>query len=218
MNQIYGAIADLRNASGWVIDTNTAVCLQVAGWTASFIALLAGSGNNRQLRIAPTAFLYQEDEDAAGEFAAELDAGNLALWTAAADDDPDIVSPPMGAEAQKEINDIVRLSRRGGRRRRLDWADAEGIHLAERLNFALLTGDTLQARVAQARNVAVIHKATVLEMMTYDAGLSIPALCDGLGKLIANSSRDDPCALSDDGRNRLRAIYRRQCPGEHIAT
>jgi len=217
MNQIYGAIADLRNASGWVIDTNTAVCLQVAGWTASFIALLAGSGNNRQLRIAPTAFLYQEDE-AAGEFAAELDADNLALWTAAADDDPDIVSPPMGAEAQKEINDIVRLSRRGGRRHRLDWADAEGIHLAQRLNFALLTGDTLQAQVAQARNVTAIHKATVLEMMTYDAGLSIPSLCDGLGRLIANSSRDDPCALPDDGRDRLRAIYRRQCPGAGIDT
>ena len=212
MTPIYGGIADLRNARGWVIDTNTAVCLQVAGWTAGFIALHSEGRNNRLLRIAPSAFLYEDSGRVVGEFAAELDSDNLAIWTYAANNDPAIISPASGADAAVEIGDIVRQSRRFGRRRRLDWADAEGIYLAEQHNFALLTGDNLQAQVARERNVTVIHKATVLEMTAEDADLPLTRLCRGLSRLIDDSSRaDSPCGLMDEERAGLQEIRRQRC-------
>ena len=212
MTPIYGGIADLRNARGWVIDTNTAVCLQVAGWTAAFIALQGVGCSNRPLRIAPTAFLYIEGADVVGEFAAELDSDNLAIWMAAAVDYPGIALLASGADAAVEIGDIVRQSRRFGRRRRLDWADAEGIYLAEQHGFALLTGDNLQAQVARDRDVIVIHKATVLEMTAEDADLSLTRLCGGLTRLIDDSSQpDSPCGLTDEERAGLQEIRRQRC-------
>ena len=86
-----------------------------------------------------------------------------------------------------EIGNIVRQSGQFGRRR-LDWADAEGIYLAEQHNFALLTGDYMMAQVARARNVTVIHKATVLEMTAQDAELPLTRLCGGLTRLIDDGS------------------------------
>ena len=115
-------------------------------------------------------------------------------------------------DASKDIGDIVRQSRQFGRRRRLDWTDAEGIYLAEQHSFALLTGDNLQAQVARDRNVTVIHKATVLEMTAQDAELPLIRLCVGLSRLIDDGSQPgNPCGLTDAERAGLREIRRQRC-------
>ena len=216
MNPVFSSMADLRRAGGWVIDTSVAVCLQTAGWTEDFLGMCQCPSNRRQIAIAPRAFLDGENE-LDSEFSEQLDAASLELWRLADHSVPGGISSVLGNSELVEVQKIIRASRQGGGRA-ISRADAQGVYIAEQRNFALLTGDSRQAQVAQARNVTVIHKATVLEMMTYDAGLSIPSLCDGLGRLIANSSRNDPCALSADRRDQLHAIYRRQCPGDHIAT
>ena len=207
MSRVFGSMADLNNANGWIVDTSVAVCLQVASWTAEFLAWQVAQPYAPQIRIAPTAYSNGEDPD---EFSEQLDADHQEIWRSAADGSPGITSEPFTGDDRQAVQNIIRASRSSGRS--ISRADAEGIHLAKQSNFALLTGDNRQAEIAINNGVTVVHRATVLEYMADTSIMPLTRLCAGLLQTIANSFPGCPCALPDARRARLEEIYRQKCP------
>lgn len=207
MSSPYADIYDIQNANGWIIDTSAAVCLQTAQWTKTLLELLVTSPDLPEFRVAPTAFGRGE---ARSEFSEQLDPHNLEFWESSADTYPAIIPAPFSDNSRQEVRDIVRASRRSGRS--ISRADAEGIFLAKRHCFVLITGDNRQAEIAIQNNVTVAHKGTMLEYLATTCLLPIMTLCSGLCRLISKSLPGYPCALPGSYRARLVGIYQQQCP------
>lgn len=203
MSLEFGSIYDVENASGWVIDTSVAVCLQIAEWTEAFLAL----PHCPELRVAPSAYGDGENND---EFTKQLDPNNLAFWESAADLYPVLTSVPFAGDSRRKIQDIIKASRRGGGRS-LSRADAEGIFLAQQHDFVLVTGDHRQIEIAVQNGVTVIHRGVMLEYLGNARISPVRILCSGLSRLISKSLPNCPCALPPSYRTRLEEIYQRQC-------
>lgn len=210
MHQHYGSYNDFANATGFVVDTTLAVCLEVADWTDEFIRSITGrsevAGDKpRRLLLSPTAY-----QNSASEFPGKLTA-DYALWADLIASDPGVLPGDFGTTERDAIRGIIRQSRRSGRT--ISRADAEEVYLAGLCGFVLLTGDNRQAEIAVANGVTAVHKFTALEYLANAAALPNARRCAGLDLLIAHSNSDQPCALPPSYQNRLREIRRLRCLG-----
>ena len=176
--------------------------LVVEAFAPGLFARLAG-GEPRRLLLSPTA--YQNPNEFPGKVAGDYD-----LWAALVASDPGVLPGDFGTTESEAIQGIIRQSRRHGGRK-ISRADAEEVYLAGWHGFVLLTGDNRQAEIAAANSVTAVHKFTALEYLANAAALPNARLCDGLALLIANSNRDQPCALPPDYQNRLQQIRRQRC-------
>ena len=209
MSPHYGSDNDFANASGFVVDTSLAVCLEVAGWTDDFIRSITGrpeavGDKPRRLLLSPTAY-----QNSASEFPRKLTT-DYALWADLIASDPSVLPGAFGTTEGVAIQGIIRQSHRNNGRK-ISRADAEEVYLARLHGFVLLTGDNRQAEIAVANGVIAVHKFTALEYLTNAAALPDARRCAGLASLIANSNRDQPCALPPNYQNRLREIRRQRC-------
>lgn len=210
MHQHYGGYNDFAKATGFVVDTTLAVCLEVADWTDDFIRSITGRSDAvgdkpRRLLLSPTAY-----QNSPNEFPGKLTT-DYALWADLIASDPGVLPGDFGTTERDAIRGIIRQSRRSGRA--ISRADAEEVYLAGLHGFVLLTGDNRQAEIAVANGVTAVHKFTALEYMANVAELPNARRCAGLASLIANSNRGQPCGLPPSYQNRLREIRRQKCLG-----
>lgn len=211
MHQHYGSYNDFANATGFIVDTTLAVCLEVADWTDDFIRSITGRSDAvedkpSRLLLSPTAY-----QNSPNEFPGKLTA-DYDLWADLVARDPRVLPGDFGIAERAAIQGIIRRSRQSGRA--ISRADAEEIYLAGLHGFVLLTGDNRQAEIAVANGVTAVHKFTALEYLANAAALPNARRCAGLDLLIAHSNSDQPCGLPPSYQNRLREIRRLRCLGE----